>query len=254
MNRFRTGFFQDLLCTFLISDTRSTWVEEYRNAPSFPHIVIDDFLPQNVLHNVIRLFPDSVTQEQHGDITGAMDDGTVTQFKKNWLSMELKVDLYVRQLYWELNSARFLSFIERLIGVDALLPDPYFASAGVHETTPGGLLMIHADYNKHPELGLDRRANIIIYLNEDWPDSYGGHLEIWDKEMNSCLKKIAPIANRCVIFSTGKYSYHGHPDPLTCPDNRTRRSLAMYYYSNGRPEPESQESHPTLFQKRPEEI
>lgn len=224
---------------------------QYRNAPSFPHIIIDDFFPQDVLQKTIQLFPDSVTQEQHGDITGAMDDGTVTQFRKNWLSMELKVDVFIRRLYWELNSAPFIDFVSRLTGIENLLPDPYFAGAGIHETAPGGLLMVHADYNKHPQLGLDRRCNIIIYLNEDWDESYGGHLEIWNREMTVCHERIAPVANRCVIFSTGKYSYHGHPDPLTCPPGRSRRSLAMYYYTNGRPEPESQQGHPTLFQKRP---
>jgi hypothetical protein len=37
------------------------------------------------------------------------------------------------------------------------------------------------------------------------------------------------------MFSTTDYSYHGHPDPLSCPPDRSRRSLALYYYTNGRP-------------------
>ena len=60
------------------------------------------------------------------------------------------------------------------------------------------------------------------------------------------LSKILPLFNRCAIFSTTDFSFHGHPTPLTCPPDRSRQSLATYYYSNGRPEEELSDSHSTF--------
>jgi hypothetical protein len=76
-------------------------------------------------------------------------------------------------------------------------------------------------------------------------------LELWDREMKDCVKRVLPVFNRCVVFSTTSTSYHGHPLPLTCPKSRTRKSLATYYYTNGHPAEEEHETHSTLFQARP---
>ena len=94
---------------------------------------------------------------------------------------------------------------------------------------------------------------MILYFNEDWEDGWGGHLELWDKDVKNCVQKIAPVANRLAIFNTDEFSWHGHPDPLSCPQGRTRKSIALYYYSNGRPESEQAGSHNTVFMQRPGE-
>jgi hypothetical protein len=118
------------------------------------------------------------------------------------------------------------------------------------------MLKIHADFNKHPKTKLDRRLNVLVYLNEDWHEEYGGHFELWDKEMKGVKTKILPLFNRMALFSTTSNSYHGHPNPLTCPPDRTRKSLALYYYTNGRPDSEKFEGdqeHNTLFKYRAED-
>jgi hypothetical protein len=71
--------------------------------------------------------------------------------------------------------------------------------------------------------------------------------------MKACVRKVAPAFNRCVIFSTTDFSYHGHPEPLACPVGVTRKSLALYYYSNGRPPEELSAEHGTLVRPRPGE-
>jgi hypothetical protein len=71
--------------------------------------------------------------------------------------------------------------------------------------------------------------------------------------MTKCALRVAPILNRCVIFNTTDFAYHGHPDPLQCPEGMRRKSLALYYYSNGRPAEEISEEHTTLFRHRPNE-
>jgi hypothetical protein len=124
---------------------------------------------------------------------------------------------------------------------------------GLHQIERGGYLKIHADFNRHPKFKLERRLNLLLYLNENWKEEYGGHLELWNREMTHFVHKILPTFNRCVIFNTTDTSYHGHPEPLACPQGMTRKSLALYYYSNGRPAEEESPEHGTLVRPRPGE-
>jgi Rps23 Pro-64 3,4-dihydroxylase Tpa1-like proline 4-hydroxylase len=144
-----------------------------------------------------------------------------------------------------------LNFLEILTGIKGVIPDPYYVGGGLHQIKPGGNLEVHADFNLHTKLKLDRRINVLVYMNKDWHEEYGGHFELWNKDMTAAEQKILPLFNRCAIFSTTSTSYHGHPTPLSCPPDRTRKSIATYYYSNGRPEEEANESHSTLFMQRP---
>lgn len=223
--------------------------QKYQSAEPFSHMVIDEFISDTLSKALIDAFPKIEDRINHNEASEALDDGTVTQFGKRWLSMEMRVELVFRKLYWELNSAPFLLFLQKLTGIEDLIPDPYFAGGGLHEIQSGGYLFVHADYNKHPELNLDRRINLLLYLNKDWQESYGGSLELWDKDMSECKKKILPIENRCVVFSTTSDSFHGHPEPLTCPEGISRRSIALYYYTSGRPAEEGSEAHLTLWKK-----
>ena len=158
--------------------------------------------------------------------------------------------------YKNLIQLNFLKFLESLTGIEGLISDPYYVGGGIHETKKGGFLKVHTDFNYHKKLKLDRRVNLLLYLNSDWKEEYGGHLELWDKDMLSCKRKVLPVINRMAIFSTTDFSYHGHPEPLSCPDNRSRRSLALYYYTNGRPasELEFDKSTVTNYQERPGEV
>ncbi len=225
----------------------------FREAQPFPHIVIDNFLPQEFISRLNANFPDVSAKKKTGSvhIPVILSDGTEAQLGKEWLSRERLVPLLYRRMYWELNSNPFVGFLEKITGIAGLLADPHLQGGGVHNTRPGGYLKVHADFNKHPRYGLDRRLNLLIYLNEDWLPEYGGDLELWSADMQSCIHKIAPIAGRCVIFRTSSDSFHGHPHPLTCPPDRARRSVALYYYTNGRPAEEESREHGTLWQETP---
>lgn len=217
--------------------------ETYINSQPFPHIVFDNFLPELILEKVRQEFPQ----------VNAIDWQKFEEKPEKKLASknELQMGEMTRILLYQLNSSIFLQFLETLTGIDGLIPDPYFEGGGLHQIERGGYLKIHADFNWHSKLRLDRRLNVIIYLNKNWQEEYGGHLQLWDKSMSSCVKKILPIFNRCVIFNTTDFSYHGHPEPLNCPEGQTRKSLALYYYSNGRPPAEISRAHSTLFWARP---
>lgn len=219
----------------------------YLTADPFPHAVFDDFLPPSVVRALVDAFP-----RPDAKIFRRFRD---PMQKKLASAHPNTLPEVVRRVLAEFNSAAFLDFLQRLTGIDGLITDPHFEGGGVHQIERGGMLKVHADFNRHPRLGLDRRINALLYLNEDWTDADGGHLELWDRDMTRRAQRVLPVANRLVIFSTTDFSFHGHPEPLSCAEGRTRKSLALYYYSNGRPQDELQNiaTRSTVFRRRPGE-
>ena len=194
----------------------------YQSAEPFPHVVIDDFLDPGVLKAVLSDFPSSENKKHF--------DRDQERLKYQYQPHEVASGL-VRNLFAELNSQAFLGFLEEMTGIDGLISDPYFEGGGLHETMRGGHLGVHADFNVHDQLKVERRLNLLIYLNEEWEEDFGGQLELWEKDMSECAVRVAPVFGRAVIFSTALDSFHGHPDPLNCPPERSRRSIATYYYT-----------------------
>jgi len=219
--------------------------DEFVNASPFPHIVMDDFLPAEVLEQVIVEFPKP------------SDEGWFrfdhSKSHKLGLHEEWLLGTNTRQLVSQLNGIVFVQFLEALTGITGLIPDPHLQGGGLHQIEPGGFLKIHSDFNFHSVWNLDRRINVLIYLNHDWDDAWGGKLELWDEAMSN-YQTISPVFNRMVVFATTDSAKHGHPDPLGCPEGVSRRSLALYYYSNGRPESERTGSHYTTHYERPGEV
>jgi Rps23 Pro-64 3,4-dihydroxylase Tpa1-like proline 4-hydroxylase len=220
--------------------------EEYKANTPYPHIYFDDFLPVEVAEAALRDFP----EPKEADWFAQTD---VNQRKKLAFDVVEKLPSSIRDVLYFLNTRPMLKFLETLTGISSVLPDPNYTGGGLHQIRPGGLLEVHADFSYHKGLRLDRRINVLIYLNKDWKEEYGGHFELWDRNVTRAEKKILPIFNRCAIFSTTSESFHGHPLPLACPPDRNRKSIATYYYTNGRPEedPELTHKHEVAFQQRP---
>jgi len=213
---------------------------EYTTAEPFPHIVLDGLFDAADLDAVLREFPSP-------DEMKWMRFDNPLEKKLGFFYATSTISDTVRRFLDAMNSFEMLLFLEALTGIDGLIPDPYFGGGGLHQIEPGGFLKIHADFNVHPKLRLDRRLNMLIYMNHDWREEYGGHLELWDPEMRRCRKRILPLFNRTVVFSTSDRSYHGHPHPLTSPQGVTRKSVSLYYYTAGRPEEERSAPHDTIF-------
>jgi Rps23 Pro-64 3,4-dihydroxylase Tpa1-like proline 4-hydroxylase len=129
-----------------------------------------------------------------------------------------------------------LKYLEELTGIDNLIPDELLMGGGLHKITSGGKLSYsHADYNLHPVKKLYRRVNLLIYLNKDWKEEWGGNLELWDKEYYKLDVSVEPLFNRAVIFTITSESLHGHPVPLNTPENVSRNSIALYYFTEVNP-------------------
>jgi len=217
----------------------------YQNDSPFPHIILDNLFDKEKIKEILDEFPceKSIDWRIFNDETG------VKLASKN----ENQLGIKTFHLISVLNSGTFLRFLEALTGIEKLISDPYLFGAGLHQIKRGGYLKVHVDYNKHNYFSLDRRLNLLLYLNEDWEDSFGGAIELWDENVKTCVQKILPLFNRMVLFSTTDKSFHGHPDPLTCPLDRTRKSIALYYFSVGRPEAEVSTPHSTIYKARPGE-
>lgn len=212
--------------------------EDYLNAKPFPSIYFDDFFNADMLRKILGEFPDlsgKAKNEVHYTNPNEAKYASKGEYKFGELT---------REFMHFLNSQPFLEFLQNLTGIkETLVPDPYFEGGGCHQIKPGGFLKVHVDFHKHQKMGLDRRVNVLVYLNENWPEEYGGHFELWERDMSKCVTRIAPLFNRMAIFSTTDFSWHGHPDKLSCPPDRSRKSLALYYYTNGRPESEVNAAH-----------
>ena len=216
---------------------------QFEKADPFPHVVIDNFLPADVVADLIANFPGP-----EDAVWGAFNDPRQIKLA---LNDETQMPRPIRHMLQQMNTQVAVEFLERMTGIEGLVPDPHLHGGGLHQIRPGGVLKVHADFDMHPKLHLHRRLNAILYLNHDWDESYGGALQLWNLDMSEAVQVVYPIANRLVVFQTTDTSWHGHPDPLSCPPDRTRRSMAWYYYTA--PASERGDGHGTLFQARPGE-
>lgn len=213
--------------------------KKYAEAKPFPHIVLDNFLPTQMAKDLERWYPEV-------DSKWYLYDNVFE--KKRALDQLSQMPYEHAQTLAFLNTHLLINFLENITGIPGLIGDPYFRGGGLHQIEHGGLLEIHSDFNYHKDLKLDRRLNVLLYLNSDYKKEYGGELEFWDEKMERCEKRIEPLINRFVCFNTTDTSYHGHPSPWLGP--QTRKSMALYYYSNGRPDVEKSDPHSTLFKKK----
>jgi hypothetical protein len=189
----------------------------------FPHVVVDDFTDPELLREVVRQWP----------ADGWRTKACRTSIKSSCADMAL-MPTAARTVIDALHTPAFMNALGDAFGL-RLSPDPQYHAGhleggGLHMIPRGGHLGMHVDFNRHPKAEWVRVANLLLYLNEDWDDEWGGHLRLeWpDRRV---ADRIAPRFNRMVAFATSERSWHGHPEPLACPEGQSRKSIAVYYYS-----------------------
>jgi hypothetical protein len=225
--------------------------EQYRNGDPFPHILLEDFLPRDVVRRALAEFPDPESDIEWRQVNLTSSAGQLVQRNKLGFAGVNELGETLREVLWELNSGTFLRYLELLTGIEGLIADPMMQGGGIHQVLPGGMLAVHADFTRHRRYNLDRRLNVLVYLNEEWPADWAGELELWTPQMDRCARRIRPLAGRCVIFNTTADSFHGHPRPLACPDGMSRKSIALYYYTCGRDDAEVEPTDLTSWREVP---
>lgn len=213
---------------------------EYISGSPYPYISMDHFLDPVILHAVLS---------DLNSLSEPVGTHNRAQEKLKYSFNPEKLPQHSRNLFRFFNSRPFIFFMEKLTGINGLIPDPMFLGGGVHEVKNGGHLDIHADFNLHGLMKIERRINVLIYLNEDWLPEYGGQFEIWDNKMKECIKSFDPVFNRCVVFNTTSNSFHGNPNPVKHPFEISRRSIALYYYTATWDR--EKRNHTTQFKPRP---
>ena len=229
---------------------------EYTDNSPYPHIFFDGLLPSNIVAACNSEIPHKNIEDLPLELLLDRDQNGKTNYRN-----EDSIGPACMSLIAHSRSSKFIKFLEEMTGIDNLIYDPHMFGGGIHQSVRSGVLRVHTDFNlhiHHLQKGnhLWRRVNVFFYLNDDWKEEYNGHLELWSSDMKTKVKSYLPIANRVVILSSSRISFHGHPDPLNCPSNRTRNSIAIYYYSNT-PHPLDSEKHGfinTIFKLRPEDI
>jgi hypothetical protein len=215
----------------------------FEAAEPFPHIVIDDFLDLDAANQAFDAFPPP-------------NGGEWTHYKhinerKIGRSQVSDFPQIHQRIAATLSEPYFIDFLSELTGMPSLLADPDLEGGGLHQTEPGGFLSVHTDFSAHSRHpSWIRRVNVLLFFNRDWRDEFGGDLEFWDPDVSRCVTRIAPKFNRCVIFPTNARTYHGHPEPLACAPDSTRKSMALYYFDE-RTEPKA--ARPTTYRPRPDD-
>lgn len=209
---------------------------QYAAARPFPHIVIDNFLDESTATAI-------AAHLERADLSTWYQDEHRDQVHK-WTMPDLQqLDAVTGAALTFLNSQESLEFFQRLTGIGPLLADPGYLGGGVHISGPGGRLGVHADFNIHPSLGLHRRLNALLFLNRDWDPSWHGDLELYDESLTHPIVTITPSFNRLAVFSVSDRAFHGVPRTIVCPPDRRRISLALYYYTEDRPDEEKAPFH-----------
>jgi hypothetical protein len=198
--------------------------KQYGEGNPVPHLLLADFLDPEVASSIAAEFPDHNTEAW-------------TQYKhhnENKLGMA-KRELFPRglgEVVDELNSPDFVSWLSGVTGIPDLVADPSLEGGGLHQSSRGGFLNVHTDFSHHHyHKHWRRRVNLILYLNPDWNAEWGGAIELWDVKMRGCVAKYPPLLNHALIFNTNERSLHGFPEPLSCPEGASRKSVALYYYT-----------------------
>ena len=226
----------------MINEQIYSKVEHYKNMYNkddnlFPHIVIDNFLNNNVVEQV----EEEMSQEMHW----VSDDHNHSQ-KKQSMQIIGQMPPMVKSVCYFLNSKPFVDFLCYVTGHKNVIVDESLNGGGMHRTLRGGFLNVHHDYtdfdkfhdqwynpNSKPKIlgrGLYRHLNLLIYINDEWKSEWGGDLEFWSPDLKQKIKEVKFEKNKAILFGIDGVP-HGYQKPLECPEDTFRKSLAFYYYT-----------------------
>ena len=221
--------------------------QQFNAAVPFRFIKTDCFLEPLFATEVAAAYPSFEAAMKQGKTFTAVNERRKIQVTDSKL-----FPAPVAELNQALSSANFLSDLSYVTGIPNLLADDNLIGGGMHITGPGGRLDVHVDFNLIQDRKLHRRLNLLIYLNPVWDDAWGGHIQLWDKDVKRCQQSFAPKLNRCLIFETSDISFHGVV-PVSPAAAYPRISFAAYYYTREAPPNWDGEFHSTIFKARPEE-
>lgn len=222
--------------------------QRFQEATPFRHVLIEDFLEPAAAESLLAEFPAF-------DHRRAINEhGTVG--RKAVFERVTAISPFYRQFYSYINSRPFLDAMSALTGIPDLIADETLLGGGTHENLDGQGLDVHTDFNIDERRMLHRRVNLLVYLNKEWKESWGGSIEFhsnpWDPGTNT-VSSFLPLFNHAVIFQTNEYSWHGFHQ-IKLPEDRkhiSRKSFSIYLYTKDRPIAEAVAPHTTFYVPQP---
>src|ERR1700682_11769 len=221
---------------------------EFQQAKPFRHVAIDNFqLPENC-ESLLRDFP--VFDEK----SAPNELGLIC--RKAVVERVLDISPFYKAFYKYINSAPFLDAMSKLTGIRDLIADKTLFGGGTHNNLSGQGLDVHMDFNIDERNMLHRRINLLIYLNKEWEEAWGGAIELHSDPYNATTDQTAsflPLFNRAVIFETNEYSWHGFRRIALPPDKQhlSRKSFSIYLYTKDRPAEEVVGATTTFYLPQP---
>lgn len=216
--------------------------EQFQKAAPQRHVVLDNFLLPDIALEASSKFPRLSEMDQLRDFRqDKAQDPAIAKFNP----------IFGNIIFEHLHSPRFVKFMSQLTGIQTLHADPHLYAAGLAQGGDKSFLNVHIDNSSHPVQPWYRRVNILVYLNPNWTEEKGGHVEFYSDDMKRSTA-ILPIFNRAVIFATHKKSWHGYRTVNT-PDGDSRKSINIYYFSEESPTGDKY-YHITSFKAREHEV
>jgi hypothetical protein len=235
-----------------ISEAALREVDRYRDvflhADPFKHVVIENFFEPAFAERLLADFPSFDTRLAKNEM--GLVGGKAVQMNIRTISPVYE------ELYAVIGGRLFLEFVSRLAGIPDLILDPKMYGGGTHDNQHGQELDPHVDFNYDEGRQLHRRLNLIVYMNKEWRTEWGGALEIHSNPRRpgeNIIRSYDPLFNRCVMFETNEYSWHGFPKIDLPADKRhlSRKSISIYLYTKDRPAEEIAPMHGTFYVQRP---
>jgi len=221
--------------------------QQFANARPFPFMKIENLVDPDFAFDVLSAYPTF-----DDALAAGRTFKTVNERKKVQITDAKQFSAPILRLHEMLSSPQFLADLSYITGIPNLLADEELVGGGVHVTGPGGRLDVHIDFNYMKERQLHRRVNLLLYLNPTWREEWGGQIQLWDRNVQTCEQQFSPALNRCVIFETSDISFHG-VTPISPAAPYPRLSFATYYYTREAPANWKGDVHGTIFRARPEE-
>jgi len=222
--------------------------QSFATANPFKHVVIDQFFQADFCRALLDEFPsfsEKAAINEDGEVGHKAVQERVSRLGKHYKLLNKLA-----------KSSDFRELVGKITGIADLQYDPYYFGGGTHDNRHGQDLDAHVDFNFHPITKQHRRLNLIVYLNERWEEEWGGCLDLhrdpYQPPAMDEIKSVLPLMNRCVIFETTEWSWHGF-QRIQLPQERSdvsRKSFALYYYTDTRPVDETAKPHSTIYVER----
>lgn len=203
-----------------------------------PMIVLDDFFPENTAKCLSKEI-DSI------------DKDLCRKFTRNRSYMEECNDLSLmpsaQDVIGQLHSQSFMNWLNKVTGIDYLIPDPYLIGAGYSRSFKGDCLKNHIDFNWNDTIKLYRALTLIVYLSEGWQEEWGGNLEFSSFENLKYINKVFNKWNRAIIWQHHENCFHGYTEPINCPVEQSRKTLRIFYYVSNQEPLADRSPHRSLY-------